>query len=62
MQGFWHLLRIHALSLGHSLLRTHSGRQLSYGLPVYSGRHSQIPSPWQIAFGPQGEGWHGFTG
>lgn len=26
---------------------------------MYSGKHSQLPAPVQIAFGPQGDGLHG---
>lgn len=48
-----------ALSLEHSVFNTHSGRQFSYGFPVYSGKHSQFPFPLQIAFGPQGDGLQG---
>lgn len=57
-QGSKHLFLKQALSLGHSGLSTHSGRQASYGLPEYSGIHSQAPSR-QSAFGPQGDGLHG---
>jgi len=41
------------------VFNTHSGRQFSYGFPVYSGKHSQFPFPLQIAFGPQGDGLQG---
>lgn len=59
IHGSRHLLRIQALSLEHSVFNTHSGRQFSYGFPVYSGKHSQFPFPLQTAFGPQGDGLHG---
>lgn len=60
-QGSLHLFLIQALSLWHSELKTHSGLQDSYGFPIYSGKHEQIPlSHW--AFGPHGEGLHGSTG
>jgi len=57
-QGSAHLFRMHALSLGQSVLRTHSGRHPEYGSPWYSGRQVQAPS-WHWAFGPQGDGLHG---
>lgn len=41
--GSTHLFLIHALSLLHSVLSTHSGLQDSYGLPMYSERQVQIP-------------------
>lgn len=50
------------LSLGQSLLITHSGLQLVYGSPKYSGKHVQDPTPFlsvQTAFDPQGEGLQG---
>ena len=56
-QGSLHLFFRQVLSRGHSELRIHSGRQASYGLPIYSGKHSQSPF-LHIAFGPQGDGLH----
>lgn len=53
-----HLFLRQVLSRGHSEFKMHSGRQASYGLPMYSGRHSQSPF-LQIAFGPHGDGLHG---
>lgn len=50
--------------LGHSELLIHSGRQLG-GVPMYSGKHEQegaSPTTLHCAFGPQGEGRHGFEG
>lgn len=54
-----------ALSLGQSEFVTHSGRQLVYGSPKYSGKHMQEPAPLrslQIALAPHGDGLHGFLG
>lgn len=57
-QGSTHLFFIHALSFEQSVLNTHSGRQLIYGLPKYSGKQVQMPlSHW--ALGPQGDLLHG---
>ena len=56
-QGSWHLDRIQLNVDGQSVSTTHSGRQPSYGLPIYSGKHSQSPF-LHIAFGPQGDGLH----
>lgn len=57
--GFLHLFLRQALSLGHSVLRTHSGLQASYGFPLYSGIHSHTPPGLQTALGPHGDGLHG---
>lgn len=53
-----HLFLIHALSLGQSLLRTHSGLHPVYGSPWYSGRHVHMPL-LHTAFDPHGDGLHG---
>lgn len=57
--GSRHLLLIQAWFLGHSSLRIHSGRQFSYGLPIYSGKHWHSPLPRHTALGPHGDGLHG---
>lgn len=62
--GSLHFCPIHALSRLHSVLITHSGRQLG-GLPINSGRHEHIAWPlsslhWLL--GPQGDGLHGLVG
>lgn len=57
-----HLLRVHALFEGQSELYMHSGRQLSYGFPIYSGKQTQEPAPLRslhMAFVPHGEGTQG---
>jgi hypothetical protein len=49
--------------LAHSLLLTHSGRQFG-GDPVNSGKQEQEGDSFislHCEFGPQGDGWHGFT-
>lgn len=56
--GFSHLLLTQALSCGHSVLTTHSGRQLG-GAPIYSAK--QEHTAWLLIdlhwlFGPQGDG------
>ena len=64
-QGFLHLLLMHAFECGQSEFRTHSGRQLTLGSPIYSGGQVQEPAPFlsvQIAFSPQGLGLHGKSG
>lgn len=51
-----------ALFEGQSEFSTHSGRQPSYGLPMYSGKQTQAPAPLfslQIAFDPHGDGSQG---
>lgn len=51
-----------ALFDGQSEFNMHSGRQPSYGLPIYSGKHVQEPAPFcslHMAFAPQGDGTHG---
>jgi len=55
LHGFIHLLRTQALSLGQSLLITHSGLQPEYGSPKYSLIHEHWPL-LHIAFGPHGDG------
>lgn len=48
----------------HSLLLTHSGRQLG-GDPVNSGRQEHdgdSPVTLHCELGPHGDGWHGFDG
>lgn len=60
--GSTHLFLIQALIEGQSEFKTHSGRQPSYGLPIYSGKQMQAPAPFcslQIALEPQGEGLQG---
>lgn len=57
-QGSSHLFLMHALFLGQSLLRTHSGRQPWYGSPWYSGKQVHIPL-LHSAFAPHGEGEQG---
>jgi len=62
--GSWHLRLMHAKWLAHSLLLTHCGRQLG-GEPMKSGRQEHDgPSSDTLhaAFGPHGDGWHGFFG
>jgi len=62
-QGSLHFSLIQAKWLGHSLFVIHSGRQFG-GAPMYPGKHEhegESPTVRQIAFGPQGEGWHGLT-
>jgi hypothetical protein len=62
--GSWHFRLMHARWLAHSPLLTHSGLQFG-GDPVKAGRHEQdglSPATWHAAFGPHGEGWHGFVG
>ena len=64
IQGSWHFCLMHANRLEHSLLLTHSGRQLG-GNPINSRRHEQDGwslSTWHSAFGPQGDGWQGLIG
>lgn len=61
-QGSLHLLFIQALFDGQSVFRTHSGRQPSYGFPMYSGKQIHAPAPFcsrHWAFAPQGDGWQG---
>lgn len=53
---------MHALFDGQSVFRTHSGRQPSYGFPIYSGRQIHAPAPFcsrHWAFAPHGEGLQG---
>lgn len=59
--GFTHLLRIQALSIGQSELKTHSGRQPMYGSPWNSGKQLHIPE-LHCAFDPHGEGSQGSLG
>lgn len=56
--GSTHLLRIHVLVVGQSVLTIHSGLQPLYGSPLYSGIQVQVPA-LHTAFTPQGEGLHG---
>lgn len=57
-QGSTHLLFTQALSRAQSELRTHSGRQPTYGSPKYSGKHEQVPSlHWVLD--PHGDGLQG---
>jgi hypothetical protein len=63
--GSTHLFRTHAFALSQSVLRTHSGRQLEYGSPVYSGRQVHDPAPLRslhTAFAPHGDGLQGSSG
>lgn len=55
--GFMHLFLTQALSLGQSVLRTHSGLHPIYGSPWCSSMQLQTPSE-QMAFEPHGEGLH----
>lgn len=59
-QGSVHLLRMHALFLGHSGLTTHSGLHPTYGSPWYSGLQVHTPLS-QRALDPQGDGLQGST-
>lgn len=64
-QGFWHLFLIQARFERQSELTVHSGRHPSYGLPMYSGKQAQDPTPFcslQMAFEPQGDGVQGEVG
>lgn len=64
-QGSTHLFLTQALALLQSVLRTHSGRQLVYGSPVYSGKQVHDPAPLRslhTAFAPHGDGLQGFRG
>lgn len=57
-----HLLLTHALLDGQSVLITHSGRQPSYGLPMYPSMQVHDPAlcfSLHIAFAPHGVGEHG---
>lgn len=61
--GSLHLFIMQALFETQSELTVHSGLQLSYGLPIYSGKQMQDPAPFcslHIAFTPHGDGIHGF--
>jgi len=49
---------MHALFLGQSLFRTHSGLHPEYGSPWNSGLHLQTPLK-HSELGPQGDGLHG---
>lgn len=63
--GSLHLLLMHVLDLSQSVFKTHSGRQLVYGSPKYSGKQEQDPAPFlslQIALAPHGDGLHGSGG
>ena len=58
MQGFWHLLLMHAKCDVQSLFKRHSGRQLG-GLLKNPGRQEQTGrslTSRQSELGPQGEG------
>lgn len=61
MHGLTQWLLTHVLSNEQSELVVHSGRQLKYGSPVYSGRHVHTPM-LQTALDPHGEGWHKSSG
>lgn len=57
-----HLFLMQALSAEQSELRTHSGRQPSYGFPWYPSKqeHAPAPSLWlHTALAPHGDGSHG---
>jgi hypothetical protein len=61
-QGSLHFSLKHALDRSQSEFCEHSGLQIVYGSPKYSGMHEQDPAPFfslQIAFAPQGEGLQG---
>lgn len=52
-----------ALLETQSEFTVHSGLQLSYGFPIYSGRHTHDPAPFcslHNALTPHGDGTHGF--
>jgi len=49
---------MHALIMGQSVFKIHSGRQPEYGSPWYSLKHEQIPL-LHNAFDPHGDGLHG---
>ena len=53
--GSTHLFRTHALSLGQSVFKTHSGLQPARGLPKYSGKQVQTSLSY-LVLGPQGVG------
>lgn len=53
-----HLLRMQARFRGQSEFITHSGRQATYGSPLYSGMQEHTPL-LQLAFDPHGNGLHG---
>lgn len=57
-QGSRHFCLIHALFLGQSEFKTHSGRQLWYGSPWYSGMQVHTPL-LQTVFCPHGLGLQG---
>lgn len=62
--GLMHFWFKHDLSIGHSVLMTHSGRQLG-GLLTYEGKQEQIAWPFcsrHWLFGPHGDGWQGCNG
>lgn len=62
-QGSLHFWFKQAKWFAHSLLLTHSGRQLG-GWPMKFGRqvHEGVsPLTWHMAFGPHGEGTQGFS-
>ena len=62
--GSEHFCWMQALLLGHSALRTHSGRQLG-AVPMYPGLQEQASCPLtslQMELGPQGSGTHGMCG
>jgi hypothetical protein len=59
-----HFELMHAKCEGQSALRTHSGRQDSYGSPKKLSLQTQEPTPFlskHSALWPQGFGWHGVT-
>lgn len=63
--GFLHLFCIHAKLVAQSELTTHSGRQPSYGFPMWSCWQTHAPAfpcSLHIALGPHGEGEHGVRG
>lgn len=63
-QGSVHFWLMQAKWLEHSLLLTHSGLQFG-GDPINCGKHEQEGLSlitWHWAFGPHGDGWHGFIG
>jgi hypothetical protein len=65
VHGFLHLLLMQAFECEQSEFCTHSGLQLTYGSPTYSGGQVQEPAPLlslQIAFNPQGDGLQGRFG
>lgn len=58
LHGSSHLFLMHALFIGQSVFKIHSGRHPEYGSPWYSLIHVHLPL-LHNAFGPHGDGLHG---